>query len=245
VLTHHLGLIVPLEPEDIVFDHAVVGRDAAAQTIRVAVAVARRSAVEAARGTACRLGLRPERMTIGRGEGADGRFDLLRRDGGRDAGALPRRRPARLLEAAAALLLIAASVVHFSRGDQELGRLEAEIATLRQPTDAAMNLRNRIDQLGEPLGFLKERLAAPPRLATLDALTRLLPADVWISQLRVHGREIELAGSAPHAAGLVPKIADPASGFIAPQFRAPVTGGADGSERFSLGFEIVAAPRQR
>jgi hypothetical protein len=143
VLTHHIGLLVPLEPAEMAFDHAIIGRDRAAQTIRVALLVARRTTLDEVCNLAHRLGLRPDRVTIDRDGTGDGdpRFDLLRRESTTVTAAPRSRKLARALEATAAVLLVAAFTVHFMRGGSHLTRLDKEINTLRASADAARGLR--------------------------------------------------------------------------------------------------------
>jgi general secretion pathway protein L len=243
ILNHHVGLIVPLDPADAVFDHVVLGRDQASQTIRVALAVTRRGTLNRACDIARQHGLTPDRAIVTRSGTVDERFDFLRRSP-RLAQPQQRRVLLRRLEAAAALLLVAAIGMHLYRSHAERQQLARTIELLRQPAEGTRELRQRIDQLAEPLAFLGDRLAAAPRLAILDALTRLLPDDTWLTALRLHGRDIELTGSSPHAASLIGLIAGAPGGFETPQFRAPITTGPDGRERFDLAVAVTSRGSQ-
>jgi general secretion pathway protein L len=233
VLAHHLGLVVPLEPVDMAFDHVVIARDQITQTLRVAVAVTRRATLERAGDAARRLGLLPDRATVDRAGADDSPFDFLRAEA--QEAANPRRgRRLRWLEVIAGLLVIAACVVHFADAEMARSRRAEAIEQLRQPAEAAARLRQNVQTLQEPLDFLAGVLSAPSRLATLDALSRELPDDTWLTQLRLHGREVEMNGSSPDSARLIARFAGAASAFETPRFRAPITTGPDGRERFDL-----------
>ncbi|MBV8652784.1 MAG: PilN domain-containing protein, partial [Alphaproteobacteria bacterium] len=122
-----------------------------------------------------------------------------------------------------ALLLGAAAIaVPLYRAHLAVDGLATTVADLKREADESQALQKQIEaQLGES-GFLAGRKRSAPVISEiLDALTRLLPDDTWLTQLRVRGDEIEITGlslSASSVIGLIDRSPD----FANPSFRSPV-----------------------
>jgi|APCry1669189000_1035189.scaffolds.fasta_scaffold24954_3 general secretion pathway protein L len=226
ILRHQIGLLVPLEPAELAWSHAVTRRDPQAGTIRVAVAIVRRQVLEEAQAAARAAGLMPRRI-----EGLGHAFS--------DATTAPspgRRRWQRGIGAAAlACLVLALGLRLFTEPKA------ADLTLLRHESAEAAALRQRVDRLAEPVALLRARIAAAAPLPVLDDLTRLLPDEVWLDSLRLRGEVLEIGGTAPSAAALIP-LFEAAPRFAAPAFRAALTVTPEGRERFALAVRVRPAP---
>ena len=109
---------------------------------------------------------------------------------------------------------LAPSVESLRREDTELNRLRKEIAFFSD---------------------LKERRGVVIRI--LDELSRIVPNNAYVSNLRFHEGTVELQGSAESASGLVPLL-ERSAVFENVTFNAPSSRGRDNRETFSLKAEI-------
>jgi len=232
IIGHHLGLIIPMEPAALAFDHVVIRRDPAAQTLHVAVAVTKRSTLDRACAAAWQAGFSPSEAVIDRAGDVDGRFDLLRHE--RRPQALKGRTwRLRALEVAILLLVLAAACVQWYRTDLDQARSASRIAQLRAEAAAVMQLQRQEQQQEEAVAVLQARRLMASPLTVIVELTRLLPDDTWITFLHAQDRNVELVGSSKHAASLI-GLLEQSDGFEAPRFQSPVTTNPDGSEHFDL-----------
>lgn len=80
---------------------------------------------------------------------------------------------------------------------------------------------------------------APRPLPLLDALSRAIPADAYLEEARINGKEARIAGLATSAASLPGLLeADPL--ITAARFSAPVARVASlGRQRFELDFKVA------
>lgn len=147
-----------------------------------------------------------------------GDFELL------EAGRRAMRRRFRLRAGSAfllAALLAGAAFAWDRRLEAEVAGMQAEVARLRPEAAAAAEQRRQraLDLLPETLAG-EAAVRAP--LGLLAALTRLLPADVQLIELRQDGVEVDIRGFAGDAPALLSILGgDPA--FEAAHFTAPVT----------------------
>jgi len=118
-------------------------------------------------------------------------------------------------------------------------RLADSVHQARTRADAALALRKELDALLETdRGLQRRKLEAPSSVRVLDEVTRLLPDEVWLTNMQLEGGEVRLTGYAPTAASLI-GLLDASEHFRTPRFRSPVTQDARlAKERFTLTFEL-------
>lgn len=156
----------------------------------------------------------------------------------------PRRRKRRV--AGKLVLLLAASLVVGGIGIARLipvraewQGLEARIAAVRDKLAAGRRanarMAARIEQRGR---VIEARRKAPAIVVVLDALTRVLPDDAYLTRLEIRGRKVLLAGHSGDAAGLIEKLESSpyfsAAGFSAPTTRQPGRRG----EQFTISVRL-------
>lgn len=148
------------------------------------------------------------------------------------------------LAAVCALLLLALPVVDWIRKESTLASLTSELEQLRtvvqagqQSTQQAVAVRAEVENLRR---VLEQR---PATLALLDEVTRLIPDDAWLDELRVEGESVEIAGMAASAAALLATFEKSRLVFDA-RFTAPVRlQSTTGQEQFRLRTRLrVAQP---
>ncbi len=245
IVAHRLDSLTPWTPEQACFDVEVASRRPDGR-ILVTVAAVPRGLVERVRDRLAELGIEVEAVDLGEAEGPPvARFDLA------DGAA---RRGGALLEVAGAVVVgavvlvgatLAGSEIHARRAvlaerERVAAMLEARLADLAE-------LRARLESLRREAGQLTARLAAAPSaLAVLDALSRALPDEVFLSELALERDRLRIGGFAPSASPLVPLLeALPALDdvrFEAPSTRTVLTlpGGIRRElERFVLAARVV------
>lgn len=165
--------------------------------------------------------------------------DLARRITGR-------RRRSTGLGAAAFILALAFALFSLDGfRSRTLGKLDAEIAQLRQPAEAVLALERQADTLNrEARGVAAMDTGRLDPVAGLAALTRRLPPAAHLTALRSSGPEWQIDGYAPEAAPLVARLEeDPLFEevhFLSATSRTRLNGRV--YESFSIALRLVPAP---
>jgi general secretion pathway protein L len=138
-----------------------------------------------------------------------------------------------------ATLLVAALVIRLDRLDDERYRLDEAIRVATAEAVKADQLREEIAVLSqETAAFLDRKRTAPPLLAVLNEIARLLPDHTWIQEVQVRGKEIQIRGQSASAAGLV-ELIEYSPTFRKANFTSPITRHPNEErERFHLAFEL-------
>jgi general secretion pathway protein L len=194
------------------------------------------------------LGVRPAAVDVALpgGEGArTAGVDLLRGGGGG-----PVRRGPGLLRMLILLLTLALMVGAGLVGWQiyQRQRMLAEQARLAAGLEQRLadlpELRARIEAMRAQARFLADdRSSRPSPLLVLEALSRLLPDTVWLTEATLDGNEVAVSGMAEDASALIPLV-EAAPEFEQVRFQAPSTRvtvrGVDGAERQVERFALRA-----
>lgn len=144
------------------------------------------------------------------------------------------------LGALGAVLIVAAGLYSmWQDSEAAVAVLRQEMARLRKIVEQVETSRAEIERLQAASAFLSERrrnsLTATHMLADL---TRVLPDDTWLLQLRMSDDQLQIAGYSSAAAGLIERIMQ-SPAFRGPQFRSAVTQDATiGRERFEIVMTI-------
>ncbi len=149
------------------------------------------------------------------------------------------------LAAATLLLALAIPAVTMIRDERRLDALNAALARLapqvrevEQVAGAAERARREVETLRS---FEAQHVRALP---LLRELTELLPQDVWLTNLSLDKKGLELAGFANAAAQLIP-ILEASPTFDRVEFTSPVTKGRDREQfRLKAGWERPPAPAE-
>ncbi len=222
VVSFELERRTPFKRADTYHAFRLIKRDPAAQRLTVELTVVPRRVVDEALAAARRLGIDTACVEIAGADrsetvspnllGARARRTTLSASGIVLAG----------LTLLAVLLGGAAVAVPLYRAHLTVESLAASVAEVKRAADESQALQKQIDAQAGESGFLAGRKRSAPEISEiLDALTRLLPDDTWLTELRVKGNEIEITGlslSASSVIGLIDRSPD----FANPSFRSPV-----------------------
>lgn len=213
VLRYEMDRLTPFAAEALYWAWAVERRDRARAQLVLRLSLVLRSQVDVTLETLRRAGLQLVALTDG--------VRVIPLDTARPG---PwRRQSAMVLGGLCAILAIAAAVVPFVQQFRTESRIEREIVSLRPAVDRAEALRRRVSQSAagsDVLAAQRARIGDP--LATLAALTDILPDDTVLTDFTMRQRVLTMAGQSAAAARLIPALAaDPA--LRNPTFTAPVT----------------------
>lgn len=240
VLAFEMDRESPFKPEEVFWTHLILRRDRQRRQLIVRLLLLPRARVERLLAALEPAGIVPHWAEIGAGPDRGSRIPL----GGVEGGHLGRDGSRRLLwPAAAACLLLAlgAVVTPFARQAAQFSGIEAKIAGDRAAAAEADKLRQELERLSGSIGLVDSERAKTGRpLATLAALTSLLPDDSYLTEFTQQQRKVTLSGRSAAASRLIGALAGGA-GLRNPVFAAPVTRiEATRSEIFSITAE--AAP---
>ena len=212
VLRYEMDRLTPFSADELYWSWAAT-RDRARAQLQVRLTMVLRGQVDAALEMLSRAGLQPSWLVSDSGH----RLALA-------AGAGAAQRRIRIGLAALCLpLAIAAVAVPFVQQSLESRRIEKRIAQSRPAVDRAEALRRAQAQAAGAVDVLaKARARFGDPLATLAALTNILPDDTVLTDLTLRQRTMVLNGQSASAARLIPALAaDP--DIRDPAFTAPVT----------------------
>ena len=240
VLSFDLDRRTPFRSADVYFDCYIAALDARAGMLQVDLVVVAREWVDEALARARELGLSVERVLLRSEDGAGSLpYDLLP----------PQERPARrrsggfllaALAASALLLGAVAAGLPLYRAHESEAALAAEVAEARRTAAATASVRKEIEIARQEESMLAERKRRQPTVSeTLFVLTRLLPDDAWLSELRISGGDLQLLGVAASASDLI-GLLDRSRRFTDAGFRASLTRDQRlQRERFNIGARIA------
>ena len=214
---------------------AAFGWSAAAGTaglIRVTVAATKRQSVAALLDVAAHSVV----VTTERAAGA-ARITIL----SQRSGALSRRARWRFaIVAALAIALVSATsalVAQFTLGAQLQERADALTADLARRR-AALLRRERANDDPTAQALDARKRAMPAAVAALEALSRAIPDNAYLTELRLTGDKLEFAGIGVEAASLIREI-EQSPHFSHAAFSAPTTRGADDRETFRIEAHVA------
>jgi general secretion pathway protein L len=196
----------PLKKGDLLRAHIVEGALDSGGMVQVRQLLLKLRTIEPLRQTLRAAGIEP--ISIERWS-HDGNGALATSFVGTAPSALPptRRRLSVGLAATAALLMLTAFAIHWTRHERALAtlteqaaELEARVDELRRVTEDANTARSKILHIRR---FVGSRHSTLP---ILEEITRLLPDTAWLEEFRLDGEFIEIAGLAASATTLLPLL---------------------------------------
>lgn len=228
----------PFSAEELFWNSRVLRRDRSAGKLWVQLQLLPRSKLTHLLETLDRWGLQPHRAEFGEGADPNGYLSL-----DPDDGRSHRAAGHSLLWAAAAcciVLALAAAVIPFVRQELELAALDRQIAADQIAAAEAQKLRQQIEQLTVNADLVESERAKGGRpLTILAALTRMLPADTYLTELVQQQRKVTITGRSAAASRLIAILAA-GDHLRNPAFTAPVTRiETSHSEIFTISAEVA------
>ena len=205
--------------------------------IEATVAAAARAALEPYVAAAEARGVASVKVSAPspRGQAVSERIEVLAREGKRSA----EQRRLRTMMAGLALVAAFAAAASFAARAYVDAETEASAAALAH---LAAEARARMATPAADPGsaaLLQRKLNEPPSVIVLEALSRALPDDSYLTNLQLSGRRLEIQGVSRGSAQLV-EILEETKPFQRVQFSAATTPAADGGEEFHLEAEVAA-----
>lgn len=247
-LRYQLDQVTPFSADQVYFDHDIVERDAEHGRLKIDLRLALRSRVDALRERLAAIGVRPHAIDCLGGEpdrpDCEG-FNMLP-PSQRPRHVYRRARINWLLAGGLALLLalVMAESLYLHRLGVE--RLESGVEALRRDAEEVMVLQRELQDALAAANFLAERRRRQPvSVQVLDEITRILPDDIWLMQLRMSGNELMLQGLADQSQRLIELINE--SELLADaEFRGSVSiDPGSGRERFNVQARIETTGGER
>ncbi len=149
-----------------------------------------------------------------------------------------------------ALVAALAAAVLFALGSSAL---DSWFSDQRQTAQAEIAQRSAAKRTGadssaqdlQLAALLQRKRDAPPAVVILEALSRALPDDSYLTQLRISGERLEIDGVSRSASSLV-ALLEQTEPFQRAQFSAPTTPAtAEGAEEFHIAADIATATAPR
>jgi general secretion pathway protein L len=239
VLAFEMDRETPFVIDEVFWNYRIVKRDKQRGQLTVRLRLVNRAPLDPLLEALTETGILVRRAEI-----AGGADDALTLPLGTDS-ALPERRVgAQLLRwvNAAAFVCLAVLVVAspFIRQGWEIARLDTQIMAGRGAAAQAEQLRRDIERLEGAGDVIKtERAAAGDPLATLAALTAVLPDDTYLMELQQQQHKVTFGGKSAAASRLIAAVSK-SNELRNPVFIAPVTRTeATHTEIFSISAEVV------
>jgi general secretion pathway protein L len=239
VVRNQIERLAPWPAEKAFFAYETTAAPDGSAALDVRLAVTARSLVEGLVDDLDALGFAPGVVDFGADAATEPRLNLLARGSGES------RRSGRVLLWSVGLLCLAALVagaigtVGLVQQAGELRSLAAQLQELQVKSAAALPGQASAQRLAWLAG---ERGKQPSMAVVLEALSRALPDDAWLTRLEVEQGTVRLAGNAANAAALIGRIE--ASGhFTDVQFSAPTTLAEGEGESFTITARVVPGRR--
>jgi general secretion pathway protein L len=215
-LAYDLDRHTPFRPEQLYFDVAVIGRDAARKTLRVDWVAALKTVVDGAVKQVEEWGAVPVAVVPGLPAAIPTRLNLL------PHAARPRPLQWRRWQvwaplAVVAIFALAAVIVPLAQKREYAIALDLQNTVAGQQAQAADKLRAQLEAMQSDYNYiLAKKYAFPSAVRVLDEVTRVLPDDTWITQFELKTssraketqRDLYLRGESANAGKLIALLED-------------------------------------
>jgi hypothetical protein len=119
----------------------------------------------------------------------------------------------------------------------ELYRVNRQIAGLSPEANEVEKLLKESRGLAQQLESLGKIAESPDKLTVLKELTRLIPANTWLVNLRLSKQHLDLSGMSTAASDLIPRL-DKSGLLKKTEFASPIVTDADKLEHFKIKAEF-------
>lgn len=241
VLGFEIDRHTPFKAGEVAFDYRVTDADPENNRLTVDLAVVPRELLEEASGVAKSFGLSADRIGIA-GEDSQGDRPFNFVSYGNPAGyPVTRQRLLIALTLAVAVLAVIAAYLPLYAKERALA---ARLVQLAESHAAALEAEKMTTQLAARLEhgrfLIDRRLSTPAANGLLAEVSKRLPNDTWLQQMRWHGKELTLSGYSPAAATLIEGLEEsPLLSEV--RFESPVTTDPRVQrERFNISADVAA-----
>jgi len=234
-----LDSLTPFTEDEAYFDCAITGRNPAQRLVNVKLAVAPRPLIDEISAVLASVGKRLDRVVaahIPEGFTRPPQFSLAAR---------PERNlwikiGGGMLSVAMIGLVVLITAMGLDRRQQEARMLEERLVSELALVLQAKQLEKEISELQRAFTApAMRRLNAVPVVGVLEEVTRILPDDSWITDIKISPEKINFTGLSGNASGLL-KLFEKSAMFRDAAFSAPLTRDQQFKlERFAISLRIV------
>ena len=241
ILAFELSRHTPFRPSQVHYGYEIVETDAANKRLKVRLTVVPVVAVDESLKRLADAGVAVDRLIVEDDSGvAQAAIDVRAAEQKVSATATMRRVNIGLA-ILCAVLACAAVAVPLMKYDAAERDLKAQVASVRAEAMKAADLREDLRTHVARASTVNDLKRARPTMTKIvDALSRLLPDDTWISRLDVKGDDVQIQGNSPQAAALIERL-EQSPLFTDVTFKSPVRREDGGGERFHVGARIEPA----
>lgn len=240
LLRREMDRLMPWSGDDVYLAARVLRRTEGGRKIDVEMTIVPRAAVESARRALADFGVPIAAVEL---DGPEGRLILLPPGADKAAGGGHGLRRAALAAAAVfGLAVFAAGGVIgwqiWQRG-RDIGAVEARLAAVRPALEEVRHLRQEIADLSDAQRFIdNKRRSTPAASIVIETVSRILPDDVWLTDLSIAETALRAGGYAADASSLIGAF-EGSGRFADTRFLAPSARDREsGRDRFSVGARI-------
>jgi len=240
VLRNQVERLAPWPAEKALLAYEITGAGSEPGMLDVHLIITGRSMVEGLAAELEGLGYAPGVVDCGSDADAEPRMNLLPRQQQHDRQAGRRLLSLLAIVGVVAVLIGAVGLFDLVQNWRELDSLTAKMTELRAKGKLDRDAEGFAQRQRRQAWLAAEKRAQPSAAVVLEALSRALPDDAWLSRLEVSQGAVTLAGYAASAAAIIGRIE--ASGHFADvQFAAPTTRAqGEDHESFTITAQIVA-----
>jgi general secretion pathway protein L len=240
VLRNQLERLAPWPADKALLAYEIAGAGSEPGMLDVHLAITGRSMVEGLAAELESLGYAPGVVDYGSDADAEPRLNLLPRQQQHDRQA--GRRLLSLLAIVGVLAVLVGAIGAFDlvQNMRELDSLTAKMTELHAKGKLDRDAEGFAQRQRRQAWLAAEKRAQPSVAIVLEALSRALPDDAWLSRLEISQGSVTLAGNAASAAAIVGRI-EASAHFADVQFAAPTTRAqGESHESFTITAQIVA-----
>lgn len=240
-LAYQLDQLTPFRADQVYYDYDIVERDSEHGRLRLELRLVPVTRIDALRERLAAMGIHPHIIDLTQREGEQldcQHFNLLP-EPERPRHVYARARLNWMLVGALVLVVAVVMVESLYLRARTAEQLRGEVAELRAEAETVMELQKQLEDSLAAANFLAERRRRQPvMIQVLDEVTRLLPDNMWLQQLRVSGDELQVQGLAEGSQQLIELIND-SELFDEAEFRGSVSiDPTSGRERFNARARI-------
>lgn len=246
VIGYELDRLTPFRREQAYFDYRILGRNTATGTLNVEIAVTRRDNIDSLLRQARDLGLQVAGLIytpIGTVESR--RLDIADLGfGHRDR--TEKRKVRTIWATTAAVLAAIALATPIAQKWEQLRNLDEKLVGAKRAALDVAAQRELLEAKVSRVDALPQRKWAEMSvLKVLDELSRVLPADTFVSTLEFDGKSVQLQGESGSSTGLV-ELLEASPMFKQVAFKAPLVKiPQQGGDRFHLLLQLEQAAQHR
>jgi general secretion pathway protein L len=239
-LHFELERLSPVDPGELYFDFAEVGRDKLTNRVELGLRIMRRAAVDEAMRACHAAGLSVASIAFaGDARAADWRQFPV--DKPAFYRLMWRKWNLAFLGGLAIALALATLMAWYARNAAAQDMLTDQIFAEQRRAAVVHHIEDDIARTNMRIGFLARQKQAPMAASVLAELARIVPDGSWLDEVEIAGNRVHIRGYSHAAADLIGAI-DRSPVFANAQFGAPVIRNPAGNvEQFDLVFDLRGA----